>query len=346
MWPEKSGSNWNGIKLSSNRLLYQSVTCDATRLHKERVRLGPAFDGAGLDAVRAVGLDHQRGSEGPRTHGATPAQGIDEAEALQGDALPLCRYQPDDAVQVRDQGQDGLRLEAPDEAWTVKHLQAPRLLAVPQLGLALSASLVQCGQSGGGRPGDRQEGGAPRHRLCPKTRLGHTGAQCTHAEHRWEGGTQLGCHPGGRMDGQAHGFHPLDALIGAPQLAEPAGVRQPLLRRPRRGCGMGARGRDIPHWLLMQAADGMDALRVEAGEVGQGAKRSSAYEHVPRPQGGRERSHLGSVVGRPGGRKHLQQAAGPGMQQGEPGGPGAPTPRTRPTRVASGGRQALRDQRG
>ena len=55
------GADWNVIKLSSNMLLYQGVTCYATRCHEERVRLGPAFDGAGLDAVRAVGIDHQRG---------------------------------------------------------------------------------------------------------------------------------------------------------------------------------------------------------------------------------------------------------------------------------------------
>jgi hypothetical protein len=51
----------NGIKLSSNMLLYQGVTCYSTRFHEERVRLGPTFDGTGLDAVRAVRIDHQQG---------------------------------------------------------------------------------------------------------------------------------------------------------------------------------------------------------------------------------------------------------------------------------------------
>src|SRR5213594_4158940 len=45
---------------TKKRLAAQGAAlCDATRLHKERVWLGPAFDGAGLDAVWAVGIDHQ-----------------------------------------------------------------------------------------------------------------------------------------------------------------------------------------------------------------------------------------------------------------------------------------------
>ncbi|MGH8059697.1 MAG: hypothetical protein ACREOH_21065, partial [Candidatus Entotheonellia bacterium] len=54
-------SDPNGIKVRSNTLLYQGVTCYSTRFHEERVRLGPALDGAVFDAVRAVGIDHQRG---------------------------------------------------------------------------------------------------------------------------------------------------------------------------------------------------------------------------------------------------------------------------------------------
>ena len=74
-------------------LLYQGVTCDSTRLHEERIRFGPAFDGTGLDAVRAVGIDDQRGQGFPRTHRAEPPHGIDEADPLQGHALPLRRCQ-------------------------------------------------------------------------------------------------------------------------------------------------------------------------------------------------------------------------------------------------------------
>src|SRR5262245_54475207 len=39
--------------LSSNMLLYESVTCDATRSHEGWLRLGSAVDGVWLDAVRA-----------------------------------------------------------------------------------------------------------------------------------------------------------------------------------------------------------------------------------------------------------------------------------------------------
>ncbi len=54
-------SDPNVIKLSSNTLLYQGVTGCSTRFRKQWVRFGPTFDRAGLDAVRAVGIDHQRG---------------------------------------------------------------------------------------------------------------------------------------------------------------------------------------------------------------------------------------------------------------------------------------------
>ena len=70
-------------------LLYQGVTCYSPGLHEERVRLGPAFDSAGLDAVRAVGIDHQRGQGFPRASGAEPPQGIDETDTIEGYALPL-----------------------------------------------------------------------------------------------------------------------------------------------------------------------------------------------------------------------------------------------------------------
>jgi len=53
----KRGYYTNGIKLSSNTLLYQSVTGYSTRLHEERVRLGTALNGARLDPVRSVGVD-------------------------------------------------------------------------------------------------------------------------------------------------------------------------------------------------------------------------------------------------------------------------------------------------
>lgn len=55
----------NGIKLSSNRLLSQGITGCPTRLREQRIRFGPTFDSAGLDAVRAVGRDQQRGEGCP-----------------------------------------------------------------------------------------------------------------------------------------------------------------------------------------------------------------------------------------------------------------------------------------
>jgi hypothetical protein len=48
----------NGIKLSSNTLLFQVVTSFSTRFRQERVRFGPALDSAGFNPVRAVGIDH------------------------------------------------------------------------------------------------------------------------------------------------------------------------------------------------------------------------------------------------------------------------------------------------
>ena len=63
-------SDSNGIKLSSNTLLYQNVTGFSTWFCEERVRLGPTFDGPWLDPVRSVGIDHQRGQGFPGTRRA------------------------------------------------------------------------------------------------------------------------------------------------------------------------------------------------------------------------------------------------------------------------------------
>ena len=96
-----SESDPNGIKLGSNTLLYQGITGFSTRFHEERVRLGPAFDRAGLDPVRSVGIDHERGQWFPRASGAEPPQGIDEADPIEGDPLPLRGFEhnnPDEVV--------------------------------------------------------------------------------------------------------------------------------------------------------------------------------------------------------------------------------------------------------
>jgi hypothetical protein len=47
------------MKLSSNTRLYKSLTGFSTGFCEERIRFGPAFDGARLDTVRAVGIDDQ-----------------------------------------------------------------------------------------------------------------------------------------------------------------------------------------------------------------------------------------------------------------------------------------------
>jgi len=116
---DKKGVTPNGIKIGSNTLLYQGVTCFATRLREEWVRLGPAFDGAGLDAVQSVGIHHQRGQGLTRASGAEPSQGIDEADALEGHPLPLRRFEHDDAHQVVDQGKDRQFLHDPSQALAV-----------------------------------------------------------------------------------------------------------------------------------------------------------------------------------------------------------------------------------
>jgi hypothetical protein len=324
----------NGIKLSSNALLYQSDTCYSTRLQEERVRLGPAFDSARLDPVWSVGVDHQRGQGVSRACGAEPSQGIDAADPLQGHALPLRRYQHAHADQIVDQGKDGQFLQHPDEALTVQHIQAPGLLEVLQSGLAPPAHLVQCGQCVRGRQVDRQEGRDQRDRLRPKARVGHTVAPCAHAEHRRERRTQFGRHPGGRVHGWAHGFDPLDAWVCHTQLAEPAGAGEPLRHGPRLGRGVGTSGGKIHHRLLLHAKDGMEGLMVPQGQMGKGTARPIPYEPVPRSPQRLERRHLGHVVGMPGRREHLSQETRAGRPQREQVGHGEPTPGALPTGLA------------
>jgi hypothetical protein len=62
----KWASKWNGIKLSSNTLLYQSLTRFSTWFREERIWFRAAFDGARLDTVRAVRIDDQRRQGFPR----------------------------------------------------------------------------------------------------------------------------------------------------------------------------------------------------------------------------------------------------------------------------------------
>jgi len=131
------GSDPNGIKLSSNTLLYQGFTGFSPWFCEERIRFGPAFDGAWLDAVRTVGIDDQGRQRFPRTRRAEPPQGIDEADPLQGHALSLRRFQHDHTHQVVDEGEDGELLQDPNEALAVQHIEAHRLFEVPQIALDL-----------------------------------------------------------------------------------------------------------------------------------------------------------------------------------------------------------------
>jgi hypothetical protein len=98
------------------------------------------------------------------------------------------------------------------------------------MGLDLPAHMVPFGQGLRWIQVDFQEGGDHRHRLRPKTRLDDTVAQLAHAEHCRKRRKERGGHPGGRVHRQAYGFDPLDELVCAPQLAEPAGAGQPLPR--------------------------------------------------------------------------------------------------------------------
>src|SRR5437660_9544584 len=79
----KTGSDSNGIKLSSNTLLFQGVTGFLRRFREKRIRLWPAFPGTGLDAVRAVGVDDR--VEGvPGARGGPPRHGVATAHPRPG----------------------------------------------------------------------------------------------------------------------------------------------------------------------------------------------------------------------------------------------------------------------
>ncbi len=130
-------SDPNGIKLGSNSLLFQCLTCFTPWLCEERIWFGPAFDGTRLHAARTVGIDDQGGQRFPRTRRAEPPQGINEADPLQGHALPLRRGQHHHADEVVDEREDGQLLQDPDEAFAVQHIKAHRLFEVPEIALDL-----------------------------------------------------------------------------------------------------------------------------------------------------------------------------------------------------------------
>ena len=211
--------------------MYQDVTGFTPWFCEERIRFGPAFDGARLNAARTVGIDDQGGQRFPRTRRAEPPQGIDEADPLQGHALPLRRGQHHHADEVVDEGEDGQLLQDPDEAFAVQHIEAHRLFEVPEIALDLPPRPVEGGQGVRGIQVDVEEGGDQGHRLRPKAGVGDTVTQFTHAEDRRERGKQLGGEPRRGMHGHAHGLHPLDELVCPSQLAEPTGAGQALLPR-------------------------------------------------------------------------------------------------------------------
>ena len=64
----------------------------------------------------------------------------------------------------------------------MQHIQAHRLLEVPQIGFDLPAHMVQFGQCVRRIEVDLQEGGHQRHGLGPKAGVGHAGAQFAHTE--------------------------------------------------------------------------------------------------------------------------------------------------------------------
>ena len=86
------------------------------------------------------------------------------------------------------------------------------------------------------------------------------------------------------MYGRAHRFDPLDEWVRHPQLAEPAGVGQPLLRGLWLGSGVGTLGSEIDHLLVMDTKEGMESLAVQERQMGKGAERTVPHEHVLRTQ--------------------------------------------------------------
>jgi hypothetical protein len=78
------GSWANGIKLTSDHLLYQLLTQFLPRLHHNRNTLRPPFLDARLQAMRACRVDAQRHEWHVRMWCAEPPQGIQTADALYG----------------------------------------------------------------------------------------------------------------------------------------------------------------------------------------------------------------------------------------------------------------------
>ena len=86
----------------------------------------------------------------------------------------------------------------------------------------------------------------------------------------------------------------------------------------------------------MDAKDGRQSLLTQAGQMGQGAERAIAHEHLLWAPRRLERRALGQVMGVPGRREHVQQEARARMKQGEQVGHGDTTPRALPTGLATG----------
>jgi hypothetical protein len=76
-------------------------------------------------------------------------------------------------------------------------------------------------------------------------------------------------------------------------------------------------GCEIHQLPLLDAKDGVEALLVQACQMGQGAERAIAHQHVPRAQPRMARIDLRPILRVPGGREGLQQEARPRMKEGE-----------------------------
>ena len=187
------------------------------RFGHEIVLLGTSFDDAWFRAVGAMRVDHEFRQRRSGFGGAEPAQGVDEANAVDGHFLSACGFEHHHSDQVVDQRVDGQFFEDAVDTVTVQHFHFHRRLEVPQIDFDPPTATIKFGDVTGGVANGIEQCGDDGYDLGSATGLFDREADFAHDEHFGKSIVVVLSHPFGLL----FGLDVFDELIVLAEAFEP-----------------------------------------------------------------------------------------------------------------------------